>query len=489
MPFTALHPEVGRIDSTQPDLGAGLAWSQVHKVSPRIALTCPECTWGVHAKHSPNRVRFFCHDAGRPPECSLANESWEHHMLKLEMAGAIRAAGWFAELEVAAADGSWRADVMATSPDGRQRIAWEAQLSPITVEDIQARTDRYAAEDIAVCWVSPHKRPPVWLGAVPSIRVRVPEQADAPWVVDDGLGSFSSGTWSFQEAELSRFTQWVLHGRLSSCPSLSARREVMRLVDGEHRWFQRSVWWTSRRSAEAQSAHQQERLRRAEAARKREEAARQRAEEARRLEVQRKEREAAARARRERWLATPAGQKAQQRQLELRRLKDAKVVEQRAAARRLPAQEADERGRRRAEARERRAMELAAEQEREVRRQLTRQELEQQAPALGEAWWARLSREEAKELFRAAFDAAWRLEGIRVRIPPGGGAAPSFAYGVPVHAFNRLYGIVRPCPALVPLAPQLVYHQVFARDATEVEALEANGLRPERVTCLDLALR
>ncbi|MEK8141670.1 hypothetical protein NKH18_00825 [Streptomyces sp. M10(2022)] len=36
-------------------------------------------------------------------------------MLKLEMAAAIRDAGWFAELEVPAADGSWRADVMATS--------------------------------------------------------------------------------------------------------------------------------------------------------------------------------------------------------------------------------------------------------------------------------------------------------------------------------------------------------------------------------------
>src|SRR4051812_22172010 len=150
MPFTALHPDVGRIDATQPDLGTALEWSSVYKVSPRVALTCPECAWAVHAKHSPNRVRFFCHDGGRPPECSLANESWEHHMLKLEMAGAIRAADRLAELEVAAADGSWRADVMASSADGEWRMAWEAQLSPITVEDIKARTDRYAAEGVAV---------------------------------------------------------------------------------------------------------------------------------------------------------------------------------------------------------------------------------------------------------------------------------------------------------------------------------------------------
>ncbi|MFI8365309.1 hypothetical protein ACIGD1_34795, partial [Streptomyces sp. NPDC085612] len=66
--------------------------------------------------------------------------------------------------------------------------------------------------------------------------------------------------------------------------------------------------------------------------------------------------------------------------------------------------------------------------------------------------------------------------------PKGGGVAASFAYGVPVHAFNRLYGIVRPCPELVPLAPQLAYHHVFVRNAKEVEDLEVAGLRTSRLT-------
>ncbi|MFD4862472.1 hypothetical protein [Streptomyces atratus] len=56
---------------------------------------------------------------------------------------------------VPAADGSWRADVMATSPDSEQRMAWEAQLSLITVEDITARTDRYTAEGVAECRARP----------------------------------------------------------------------------------------------------------------------------------------------------------------------------------------------------------------------------------------------------------------------------------------------------------------------------------------------
>jgi hypothetical protein len=155
MPFTAPHPELGRLDSTLPDLGHDLERGQIHKVHPRVPLTCPDCSWTLHAKVSRRGVRYFCRDRDRPPSCELLNESWEHHMLKLEMAGAIRATGWFAALEVPAEDGSWRADVMAASVGGTRRMAWEAQLSPITVEDIAARTDRYAAEGIRVCWVYP----------------------------------------------------------------------------------------------------------------------------------------------------------------------------------------------------------------------------------------------------------------------------------------------------------------------------------------------
>ncbi|MGW3303996.1 competence protein CoiA family protein [Streptomyces rubiginosohelvolus] len=484
MPFVALHPEAGRIDATQPELGAGLQWGQVYKVSPRVFLSCPECGWGVHAKHSPSRVRFFCHDRGRPPECSLANESWEHHMLKLEMAGAIREAGWFAELEVAADDGSWRADVMASSPDGERRMAWEAQLSPITVEDIQARTERYMAEGIAVCWVSPHKQPSVWLGSVPSVRVRVPEEADEPWVVDDGLGGFAEGTWSFQEAELTRFVQWVVRGQLRPCRSLPKHREVLRLVGGEHHWFVRDLWWTSRQSAEAQSLYEWERERREEAARQR--------------EARRQELENASRERRRVWLASPAGQKAQKRRQEILAQKETQKRERKMASRRPSAQrdvEAarqralrdEEVARHRAEVRERRGREFARQQELEAQRRAALQELESRAQSTAEAWWALLSRTGVERLFRAVFDAARRREGLEVRIPQGGGVAASFAYGVPVHASNGLYGIVRPCPELVPLSPQLVFQRVFALNAREAQELQASGLRATHITHLSLA--
>ncbi|MFF9091007.1 hypothetical protein ACF1BE_32500 [Streptomyces sp. NPDC014991] len=59
-PLTALHPDAGRLDATQPDLGCAMGWAQVYKVRPRVNLACPGCGWAVHAKHSPQGVRFFC---------------------------------------------------------------------------------------------------------------------------------------------------------------------------------------------------------------------------------------------------------------------------------------------------------------------------------------------------------------------------------------------------------------------------------------------
>jgi competence CoiA-like predicted nuclease len=132
MAFAALHPEAGRVDATLPDLGCGLSWDAVHKVRPRVALRCPDCGHGVHVKVSSRQLRYFAHDPGRPEGCAWLNESLEHHLLKLELATAIRDAGWHAELEVRAPDGSWRADVLASAHDGSRRVAFEAQLSPIT---------------------------------------------------------------------------------------------------------------------------------------------------------------------------------------------------------------------------------------------------------------------------------------------------------------------------------------------------------------------
>ncbi|MFF1561022.1 competence protein CoiA [Streptomyces sp. NPDC058279] len=466
MPFTALHADLGRLNATLHDLGHGLDWSQIHKARPRPPLTCPECTWGLHAKVSKYGVRYFCHDPGRPPSCSLTNESPEHHMLKLEMATAIRDAGWFAELEVPAKDGSWRADVMATSTDGSQRMAWEAQLSPITVDDIRARTERYMAEDIRVCWVSPHEKPPQWISAVPAIRVHAPQDRGQGWVVDDGVAGFdySEGGWNFREEQLGQFVRWVLHGQLVSAESFPRYRRVYRVIDDEWVGFRRNRWWTSRQSVDAQTKH--------ELMRQRQQAAREE------REAREKERKEA-----EKW-----------RQQELEERERARRAEE-AERLRKEREERDriaweETQRRWAEADARRAREKAEEEDRLARKKAEQEEKERQALEAANAWWRRLSKPQTEELFAAIVERAWREDKQWVEAPETPRMSREYAYGVPLYTRGKrgsrsLYGIVRPCPSLIAASPQLAAEHALVRSAQEARELQEAG-HEGQVTHFDL---
>ena len=178
MPMTAVHAEVGVLDVTADPMGGGLRWADVHRARPRAPLRCRECGHGLHAKVSPRGLRFFAHDRDAP-DCSQAGESLEHHLLKQELASAVRAAGWHAELEVPG--DMWRADVLATSPDGSLRMAWEAQLSAIDVDEITRRTKQLHASGVRVCWVA-HREGP-WIGRVPSV---VLEKTGTDETRDDG---------------------------------------------------------------------------------------------------------------------------------------------------------------------------------------------------------------------------------------------------------------------------------------------------------------
>lgn len=166
MPLTAQHPDLGLLDASTHELRRGEGpWPRVYKVRPRAPLTCRGCGHGLHAKISPNGLRFFSHDAAQS-DCPTAGESLAHRLLKLELVSAARAAGWEAELEVAG--NGWRADVLATSPTGR-RMAWEAQLAQITTAEIVDRHDTMTSDGLEVCWVADRHR--AWIGVVPAIAV------------------------------------------------------------------------------------------------------------------------------------------------------------------------------------------------------------------------------------------------------------------------------------------------------------------------------
>ncbi|MFJ9855660.1 competence protein CoiA family protein [Streptomyces sp. NPDC101150] len=207
MAFRAVHAKWGTVFSHLPDLGCGRSWEAVWKVRPPAPIACVECRHPMHAKTSERGLRFFAH-APHAPDCEIARqgESEAHHLLKLELASAARQAGAHAELEVRAADGSWRADVLASDPGGRWRMALEAQLSPITAAEITERTERMDAHDVTCCWFSDRLRPP-WLGAVPSVRLVTTEGGVA---VAEGLVKFTGASWEpVPQVPLADFLRWV----------------------------------------------------------------------------------------------------------------------------------------------------------------------------------------------------------------------------------------------------------------------------------------
>ncbi|MFH8520286.1 competence protein CoiA [Streptomyces gelaticus] len=232
MGYTAVHPLWGRLDASLDDLGCGRAWTDVHRVK-ELELACPECRGRVFARVSQRSARHFYHQV-RPKDCELANESPEHHLLKLELAMAARAAGWRADLEVSSETRNWRADVMVFDEHGRPFMALEAQLSPMTPQDARMRTDRYAQDGVAVCWVALQDRP--WERVVPSLRVRFPQQRGETWTVWHGMVRYAwaprtlkaKAKWEHITCSLGDAIKWVLEERV----------HVHTTMNG-------TVWWTA----------------------------------------------------------------------------------------------------------------------------------------------------------------------------------------------------------------------------------------------------
>ncbi|WP_327391381.1 competence protein CoiA family protein (plasmid) [Streptomyces microflavus] len=232
MGYTAVHPVWGRLDVSLDDLGCGRTWAEVHRVKG-LRLACPECGGRVFARASRHGLRHFYHQV-RPVDCELANESPEHHFLKLELAMAARAAGRRAELEVSSELGDWRADVLVFDEQGRPFIALEAQLSPMTPDEARMRTDRYARDGVAVCWVGLQDRP--WARAVPTLRVTAPAEGGDSWTVRHGMARYTwaprtlkgKAKWEHITCPLGDAVAWILEGEV----------RVHTAVNG-------TVWWTA----------------------------------------------------------------------------------------------------------------------------------------------------------------------------------------------------------------------------------------------------
>ena len=399
-------------------------------------MRCTDCGYGVHAKVSARRkLCYFAHDPGRPATCALVNESLEHHMLKLELATRIRDVGWHAELEVRAEDGSWRADVLASSHDGTRRMAWEAQLSPITDDDIRERTERYRREAIDVCWVSPAETAVPWMGVVPSVRVRDP-RGDLPWVIVDGVAGFQfgRGCWiSTAELDLTQFIVWVLHDKAVPHQVLPRYRDI-RIPDREA-YRRRQLIWMTTRSVDSEARH--ETMRQRQDLRKRQLQETQRQAEQRRKEDEARQREAIL-----------------QEEKRQREIANAKIRALREAQEQQWAIEAEQR-----------SLQLKAAEGRRQQERVRRERLEQQA---ARRWWDELSAQQHQQLRAAVADPLWKKGLTRAEFDPQGPTA-EHGYGIAVFVHRILYGILRPSPASLHRLPRDV--TVFVRNAREARLL------------------
>jgi competence protein CoiA len=172
-----------------------------------------------------------------------------HHLLKLELAAAARAAGAHCEMEVRGPEGVWRADVMASDPGGSWRVALEAQLSPITPDAIAARTERMRVNDVRSVWFSDRLRSP-WLGLVPSVRLVTDESGGL--AVAEGLARFAGGFWEAgPRVPLAEFLGWVFADRV-----VPHHRIVQRTRHSPDPLF---TVWTAPQYVRAEAAYREER--------------------------------------------------------------------------------------------------------------------------------------------------------------------------------------------------------------------------------------
>ncbi|MFH8894564.1 hypothetical protein [Streptomyces sp. NPDC017949] len=218
----------------------------------------------MHARLSRRRVPHFAHQPGAPDDCTEGEESPDHLYLKWCLLTAAQEAGADAAPEVAGPDGAWRADVLASDPGGRWRMALEAQLSAITTPDIRDRWNRMLGDGVPSIWFC-YRRPP-WLGVVPSVRLG--EVYDTA-VVMEGLARFADGEWvKAGPMTLTEFLRRVFDRQMVA---YSPERRAEGLI--------LDVLWVDGRCLRAEADYQESQ----ESARAREETERRREEEDRRL--------------------------------------------------------------------------------------------------------------------------------------------------------------------------------------------------------------
>lgn len=184
------------------------AWRQLREQNRSIGhLRACCCDAPVICKTSALGTPFFAHKPQDSTRCEHRAESELHLEAKVVAAREGAKHGWVAQVECAAPDGSWRADVLFS---GRRQIALEIQSSPITPAELQRRHTRYSEAGIQCVWLLAKAASHVAGAQLPAFHLsRSPEQI----LVDHLPGQASAGP-----LPLGEFTELLLRDRVAWTP-------------------------------------------------------------------------------------------------------------------------------------------------------------------------------------------------------------------------------------------------------------------------------
>ena len=181
-------------------------WGELKKL--KLTLICG--TRGIPRRSKLGTKHFYHYDLA---ECDFEHkpESPEHLRIKTVVMLAAREAGWEANEEVRAPDGSWIADVMATRGD--RQYAFEVQWSKQIHSVYQARQDRYTKDGVECLWLVRHIK---YLTDGVSAALGVAIVDDDPVIRD---GAWTPGTSNTPEIPLAPVIIAVLNSQLRWAPA------------------------------------------------------------------------------------------------------------------------------------------------------------------------------------------------------------------------------------------------------------------------------
>jgi len=129
-----------------------IAWEVTKTQGP---FFCPECQEQVIVKKGSYKIHHFAHQPSS--DCTYGTgESEEHRQAKYHIYEALRHHPDVTKLAIERPLKGVRPDV-SFCWQGRDYVAIELQISPISPEEIARRTRLYTSQNIAVLWMTPHR--------------------------------------------------------------------------------------------------------------------------------------------------------------------------------------------------------------------------------------------------------------------------------------------------------------------------------------------